>query len=67
MFVVLNPVSPQDFYDVVALVYLFFALIPVYAELWPKTLLKAAVLLALKVLLFIAMNIIGFMLAVRLA
>ncbi len=51
----------------VAFVYLFFALLQVYAEPWPKTLLKAAVLFALEVLLFIAVNIIGFMLAVALA
>jgi hypothetical protein len=57
----------RTLYYVVAFVYLFFALLQVYAEPWPKTLLKAAVLFALEVLLFIAVNIIGFMLAVALA
>jgi NADH:ubiquinone oxidoreductase subunit 3 (subunit A) len=62
-----NASAVRTLYYVVAFVYLFFALLQVYAEPWPKTLLKAAVLFALEVLLFIAVNIIGFMLAVALA
>ncbi len=57
----------RTLYYLVAFVYLFFALLRVYAEPWPKTLLKAAVLFALEVVLFIAVNIMGFMLAVAMA
>ena len=57
----------RSLYYIVAFVYLLFALQRVYSEPWPKTLLKASVLFVLEVLLFIAVNIAGFMLAVAFA
>jgi hypothetical protein len=54
-------------YYCAAFVYLFFALLRVYSEPWPKTLLKTTVLFALEVLLFVAVNIAGFVLAVAFA
>ncbi|HEX6126966.1 MAG TPA: DUF3667 domain-containing protein [Pyrinomonadaceae bacterium] len=54
-------------YYCVAFIYLFFALLRVYPEPWPKTLFKTSVLFGLEVLLFIAVNVTGFMLAVALA
>ena len=59
--------SSRSLYYIVAFVYLLFALQRVYSEPWPKTLLKASVLFVLEVLLFIAVNIAGFMLAVAFA
>ena len=47
----------------VALVYLVFALRRVYQQRWPMTLLKAVVLFACETLLFMAVNIGGFVIA----
>ena len=47
----------------VALVYLEFALRRVYQQKWPMTLLKAVVLFACETLLFMAVNIGGFVIA----
>jgi hypothetical protein len=47
----------------VALVYLIFALRRVYKESWPRTLIKSVVLFVCEILLFFAVNIIGFMTA----
>ena len=46
-----------------ALVYLIFALRRVYKQKWPMTLLKAVVLFACETLLFMAVNIGGFVIA----
>lgn len=47
----------------VALTYLAFALRLVYKQRWPRTILKAVVLFLCESLLFIAVNIAGFMIA----
>lgn len=58
----LSPVVLNLFYPV-ALTYLIFALRRVYKESWGKTLLKSGVLFACETLLFIAVNIMGFIIA----
>ena len=47
----------------IALVYLVFALRRVYQQKWPMTLLKAVVLFGLETLLFVAVNVGGFVIA----
>ena len=59
-------VGARSMYYVVAFFYLFFALLRVYSQPWPVTLLKSVILFALEIALFIAVNIAGFMLAVAL-
>jgi hypothetical protein len=59
-------VASRTLYYVAAFTYLFFALLRVYSEHWQRTLIKAGVLFALEILLFISINIAGFMLAVAL-
>jgi hypothetical protein len=49
-----------------ALVYVIFALRRVYQQKWPMTLMKAVVLFACEMLLFVAMNIGGFVIAYQL-
>lgn len=57
------PTAVLNLFYPLALAYLVFALRRVYGEGWGKTLLKAAVLFACETLLFIAVNIAGFILA----
>ena len=52
-----------NFFYPLALVYLLFALRRVYQQRWPMTILKAVVLFACETLLFIAVNIGGFVIA----
>ena len=59
-------VASRSLYYVAAFAYLFFALLRVYSEPWQKTAVKAGVLLTLEIMLFIAINIAGFMIAVAL-
>ena len=54
-------------FNVCAFIYLFFALRRVYTESAAMTFAKAAILFALEVSLFVALNIAGFMLAVYFA
>ena len=62
----LYPAARTGFY-IVAFAYLFFALLRVYSESLVRTFIKALILFTLEVLLFIGINIAGFMLAVFLA
>ena len=55
-----------NFFYPLALVYLVFALRRVYQQKWPMTLLKAVVLFACETLLFVAVNIGGFIIAYQL-
>jgi hypothetical protein len=57
------PTMLLNFFYPLALVYLIFALRRVYQQKWPMTLLKAVVLFACETLLFIAVNIGGFIIA----
>lgn len=57
-------VVARTLYYVIAFVYLLFALRRVYFQPWPTTLLKSVALFTLEVLLFIGVNIAGFVLAV---
>jgi hypothetical protein len=59
-------VGSRTAYYVGAFIYLYFALRRVYAESNARTLLKAAIQFLLEVLLFIAINVAGFILAVAL-
>lgn len=52
-----------NFFYPIALVYLVFALRRVYQQKWPTTVLKAVVLFACETLLFMAVNIGGFVIA----
>lgn len=54
-------------YYIAAFVYLYFAQLRVYGQPWPKTLLKSGSQFLLEVLLFIAINVAGFILAVAFA
>lgn len=54
-----------NFFYPVALIYLVFALRRVYQQRWAITVLKAVVLFACETLLFIAVNIAGFILTYR--
>jgi hypothetical protein len=54
-------------YYFAAFAYLVFALHRVYSQTWPKTLLKAAAQFLFEVLLFIAINIAGSVLAIAFA
>jgi len=54
-------------YYIAAFVYLLFALKRVYEQTWAKTVLKAAAQFLFEVLLFIAINVAGFILASILA
>ena len=62
----LSPVFLNLFYPV-ALVYLIFALRRAYGQSWAKTLLKSAVLFVCETLLFMGVNIAGFIIAFALA
>lgn len=53
-------------YYIAAFIYLLFALRRVYAESWKLTTIKAAIQFTLEVLLFIALNVAGFIIAVAL-
>jgi hypothetical protein len=55
-----------NFFYPLALVYLVFALRRVYQQKWPMTLFKALVLFACETLLFVAVNIGGFVIAYQL-
>lgn len=55
-----------DVFYPIALIYLALALRRVYQQSWPKTIAKAVVLFICETLLFIAVNIAGFMIAARL-
>jgi hypothetical protein len=57
------PTALLNFFYPIALLYLVFALRRVYQQKWPMTLLKAVVLFALETLLFVAVNIGGFVIA----
>lgn len=52
-----------NFFYPIALVYLVFALRRVYQQKWAMTVLKAVVLFACETLLFMAVNIGGFVIA----
>jgi hypothetical protein len=54
-------------YYFAAFVYIFFAQLRVYGQPWPKTLFKAAAQFLLEILLFIGINVAGFILAVAFA
>ena len=57
------PTMVLNFFYPIVLLYLIFALRRVYRESWRKTVGKAVVLFALETLLFIAVNIAGFVTA----
>ena len=57
------PTVVLNFFYPIALLYLILALRRVYRESWPKTVVKAVVLFALETLLFIGVNIAGFVTA----
>ncbi len=57
------PVLVLNFFYPLALIYLILALRRVYKQRWPKTVFKSAVLFACETLLFIAVNIAGFIIA----
>lgn len=57
------PTMVLNLFYPIALLYLLLALRRVYRESWPKTVGKAVVLFALETLLFIAVNIAGFVTA----
>ncbi len=57
------PVMALNMFYPVALIYLFFALRRVYRQSWAMTATKAAVLFACETLLFIGVNIAGFIIA----
>ena len=61
------PAVVLNFFYPVALIYLAFALRVVYKQTWPRTLVKAVVLFLCESLLFIAVNIAGFIIAFSLA
>lgn len=61
------PPSVLNLFYPVALIYLAFALRVVYKDRWPRTVIKAVVLFLCESLLFIAVNIAGFMIAFALA
>ncbi len=57
------PVLVLNFFYPLALIYLILALRMVYKQRWPKTVFKSVVLFACETLLFIAVNIAGFIIA----
>ena len=57
------PTALLNFFYPLALVYLIFALRKVYQQKWPMTMVKAVVLFACETLLFVAVNIGGFVIA----
>jgi hypothetical protein len=57
------PAQALNLFYPVALIYLIFALRRVYGQPWPLTLLKSVVLFAWETLLFIAVNMLGFIIA----
>jgi len=59
------PVVVLNLFYPIALIYVIFALRRVYQQKWSMTVLKAVVLFACETLLFIAVNIGGFMIAYR--
>jgi hypothetical protein len=61
------PNSVLNLFYPVALIYLAFALHVVYRQTWPRTALKAVVLFLCESLLFIGVNIAGFIIAFALA
>jgi hypothetical protein len=61
------PTSVLNLFYPVALIYLAFALHVVYKQTWPRTILKAVVLFLCESLLFIGVNIAGFIIAFALA
>ncbi len=61
------PGAVLNFFYPVALIYLAFALRIVYKQTWPRTIVKAVVLFLCESLLFIAVNIAGFIIAFALA
>lgn len=61
------PTSVLNLFYPVALIYLAFALHIVYKQTWPRTAIKAVVLFLCESLLFIGVNIAGFIIAFALA
>src|SRR5688500_6265824 len=59
------PTLVLNFFYPIALIYLVFALRRVYQQRWAMTVLKAVVLFACETVLFIAVNIGGFVIAYR--
>lgn len=57
------PARLLDFFYPIVLVYLALALRRAYQQSWPRTLVKAVVLFVMETLLFIGINIAGFMIA----
>lgn len=60
------PTRTLDLFYPLAFIYLLFALRRVYRESWGRTVLKAVVLFVCEVLLFMAVNMIGFIAAMLL-
>ncbi|HWN11683.1 MAG TPA: DUF3667 domain-containing protein [Pyrinomonadaceae bacterium] len=60
------PTQVLNLFYPTALVYLIFALRRVYKQSWPKTLLKSVILFVCETLLFIAVNMAGFIIAFNL-
>ncbi|MGZ8844539.1 MAG: DUF3667 domain-containing protein [Pyrinomonadaceae bacterium] len=61
------PTMVLNFFYPVAFVYLLFALRRVYRQSWPWTLVKSLILFACETILFIAVNIAGFVVAYTVA
>lgn len=61
------PTMILNFFYPVAFVYLLFALRRAYRQSWPWTVLKALILFACETILFIAVNIAGFVIAFTVA
>ena len=61
------PTHTLDLFYPVAFIYLIFALRRVYKESWSRTLLKSVVLFVCETLLFFAVNMIGFIIALSTA
>lgn len=61
------PTAVLNLFYPVALIYLAFALHVVYKQTWPRTIIKAVVLFLCESLLFIGVNIAGFIIAFALA
>lgn len=57
-------IAARTLYYITAFVYLFLALLRVYDQPWPTTLIKSVALFVLEVSLFVAVNIAGFFLVV---
>jgi hypothetical protein len=57
------PAQALNFFYPVALIYLIYALRRVYGQPWPLTLLKSVVLFVCETLVFMAVNMVGFIIA----